>query len=358
MHKTVVGPLSLIYAGLIVYASLYPFSGWRDQDVGVIAFLFAPWPRYWSVFDVVINLLGYIPLGALFAMHVLCTRHWRKAWWISAFMGALLSFVMEGTQSFLTSRVASREDWLLNSVGAAIGAYCVVLMLKQGWIEEWAKLRLRWFVPDARGAAVLLLTWPVALFFPPAVPFGLGQVGERIWQALLDWQARIDFLQWLSIPAQELQPMEPLALAVCVFLGLLIPCVLGCSVLRRLEHRLFFVPFFFALGVGVTGLSSALSWGPAHIWSWLELPVQIGLLAAMLAALGMGFLPVRLHGMAMLCALLVYLLVLNQASESPYYVQTLQQWEQGRFMRFNGLAQWVGWLWPYAALVYLVKRVK
>ena len=26
---------------------------------------------------------------------------------------------------------------------------------------------------------------------------------------------------------------------------------------------------------------------------------------------------------------------------------SLQAWEQGRFIRFHGLAQWVGWLWPY-----------
>jgi len=48
---------------------------------------------------------------------------------------------------------------------------------------------------------------------------------------------------------------------------------------------------------------------------------------------------------------------LNQAPESPYFAQTLQGWEQGRFIRFHGLAQWVGWLWPYAALVYALSQV-
>jgi hypothetical protein len=41
----------------------------------------------------------------------------------------------------------------------------------------------------------------------------------------------------------------------------------------------------------------------------------------------------------------------------PYFAQTLQSWEQGRFIRFNGLAQWLGWLWPFAALVYVLLRV-
>jgi len=46
-----------------------------------------------------------------------------------------------------------------------------------------------------------------------------------------------------------------------------------------------------------------------------------------------------------------------QAPTDPYYAESLQGWEQGRFIRFHGLAQWVGWLWPYAALVYLLARV-
>jgi hypothetical protein len=48
---------------------------------------------------------------------------------------------------------------------------------------------------------------------------------------------------------------------------------------------------------------------------------------------------------------------LNQAPTSAYFAQTLQTWEQGRFIRFHGLAQWLGWVWPYAALVYVLVRV-
>ena len=56
----------------------------------------------------------------------------------------------------------------------------------------------------------------------------------------------------------------------------------------------------------------------------------------------------------LLVSLGVYLSLLNQAPESAYFAQTLQAWEQGRFIRFHGLAQWLGWLWPYAALVYVL----
>ena len=36
---------------------------------------------------------------------------------------------------------------------------------------------------------------------------------------------------------------------------------------------------------------------------------------------------------------------------------TLQAWEQGRFIRFHGAAQWIGWLWPYVAMLYLLARI-
>ena len=46
--------------------------------------------------------------------------------------------------------------------------------------------------------------------------------------------------------------------------------------------------------------------------------------------------------------------LLNQAPESAYFAQTLATWEQGRFIRFHGLAQWLGWLWPIATLAYVL----
>jgi hypothetical protein len=52
--------------------------------------------------------------------------------------------------------------------------------------------------------------------------------------------------------------------------------------------------------------------------------------------------------------LVLQLSLLNQAPESAYFAQTLATWEQGRFIRFHGLAQWLGWVWPFAVLAYVV----
>ena len=46
-----------------------------------------------------------------------------------------------------------------------------------------------------------------------------------------------------------------------------------------------------------------------------------------------------------------------QAPADPYFALSLQAWEQGRFIRFHGLAQWIGWLWPFAALVWMLLRL-
>ena len=51
MRKTSAWPLALVYLGLIVYASLYPFTDWRDQGVVPWTFLTAALPKYWTGFD-------------------------------------------------------------------------------------------------------------------------------------------------------------------------------------------------------------------------------------------------------------------------------------------------------------------
>ena len=70
MHKTAAWPLAVLYSGLIVYASLYPFADWRNQDITPWSFLWAPIAHYWTGFDVAMNVVGYVPLGGLLALSV------------------------------------------------------------------------------------------------------------------------------------------------------------------------------------------------------------------------------------------------------------------------------------------------
>jgi VanZ family protein len=340
-----------------VYASLYPFTDWRDQGIEPWSFLTGPWPRYWTGFDVAINIVGYVPLGGLLALSALRTRRVRHAILLAVLAGTLLSLVMESLQSYLPVRVSSREDLLLNALGTCVGAVAALMLEKLGAIDHWSRIRARWFVPHSRGGIVLLATWPLALLFPAAVPFGLGQVLERLEEALGAQLEGTPFLEWLPAHNMALEPLVPGAEMVCVLLGLLIPCLLGFCVIRTPFRRVLFVLMTLAVGLAVSALSAALSWGPAHAWAWLGLPAQFGMAGGALLALAMAFVPWRTSAALLLLALGIYLSVLNQAPESPYFAQTLQAWEQGRFIRFHGLAQWLGWLWPYAALVYVLSLI-
>lgn len=364
-HKTSAWPLAGAYAALIVYASLYPFAGWRDQQIAPWEFLFAGWPKYWTGFDVAANLAGYVPLGFLLALSFMRRGVVRRfanhpnvgAVGVAVLAGTLLSLLMEGIQNYLPSRVASNVDFGLNVGGTLIGAIVATGLELGGAIDRWSRFRDRWFIAESRGALVLLALWPFALLFPAAVPLGLGQVLERLESGLAEWLLDTPFLEWLPLREIELQPLVPAAELLCVALGAFIPCLLGYTVLRSLGRRAVFAFVAIALGVGVTALSAALSWGPTHAWAWLSLPVRLGLLFGLLLALLMLPVPRRGCAAVLLMALVVHLSVLNQAPASAYFADTLAAWEQGRFIRFNGLAQWLGWLWPFATLVYVLLRV-
>ena len=365
-RKTAALSLALLYALTIVYASLYPFGEWRDQGNASWAFLLAPWPKYWTRFDVGINILGYAPFGALLALALFRRAATAHPWILAIAMASTFSLLMEGLQSYLPMRVASREDWLLNSVGAGLGAGAALLLERAGALHRWNHIRRLWFVPDARGALVLLALWPVALLFPSAVPLGLGQVWGRLLTNLHDWlrpqpgseQPLLDYLIQLLPPAPlEQTPLSPVTELLCVAIGVVLPCLLGYCVIPVWHRRVLLCLWVVVVAVSVSTLSSALSWGPSHAWAWLNGVAQMGLLVGGLLAFVLSALPWRTGCAIALLAMGAYVSLLNQAPESPYFAQILQTWEQGRFIRFNGLAQWCGWLWPYAAGIYFVLRL-
>jgi hypothetical protein len=79
--------------------------------------------------------------------------------------------------------------------------------------------------------------------------------------------------------------------------------------------------------------------------------------AAGVVALALVPVPQRLVQGLALMALSVGVVLVSQAPADPYFAQNLQAWEQGRFVRFHGLAQWIGWLWPFATIGWLLSRL-
>lgn len=362
-HRSSATPLAAVYAALVLYASLYPFDGWRwppGQDF--LALTILPWTRWQDDFDKISNLLGYLPLGALLCI-AMRRSNWRTlpALAVALLLPALLSYSTEVLQQFLPRRVPAREDFLLNTTGAALGAFIALAGHALGLVRPWQALRVRWFSHDSAGALALLALWPVGLLFPAPLPLGLGQVGERLREVLAGWLQDVPWAEGayalLAVASPPRPPLRPLSEALIVALGLLGPTLLAYSVMPAGWRRVGAAVGALALGVAGMALSTLLNFGPSHGLSWLTPTTVPGLMLGLVLALLLAPVPRRVVRGVALVVLTGLVVGVAQAPADPYLTQSLLAWEQGRFVRFHGLAQWVGWLWPYAAMAWLLSRL-
>jgi VanZ family protein len=362
-HRSLATPLSLAYAALVLYASLYPFADWRwppGQHLGALAIL--PWTQWTDSFDVESNLIGYLPLGGLIALAACRSgaRPW-AAWMSGAAAPAVMSYACEFMQQFLPGRVPAMEDWSMNTVGALAGSTLATVAHGLGLFEGWHGLRSRWFARDGASGLALLALWPVGLLFPAPVPLGLGQIGERLRDTLAGW---LDGVPWaeaahaiLATPGAQSVALRPLAETLIVALGLLAPCLVAYSLMAPGWRRAIMALGALGVGCAAMALSSLLNFGPNHVGAWIGPTTQSGLGLGLLLALALIPVPRRLVTGLALVALTGLVVGVAQAPADPYFAQSLKAWERGRFVRFHGLAQWVGWLWPYLAMIWLLSRL-
>jgi VanZ family protein len=356
--------LAWVYAALVLYASVYPFAGWRwPPGQPLLALAALPWGVRASHFDVWSNALGYWPLGLLLTLWAL-RRGQRQAaaaaWGILA--PACLSFGCEVLQNFVPTRVPSANDWVLNCAGAAMGTALALALHRRGLLAHWQAFRQRWFSGDAAVALALLALWPLALMSPTPVPLGVGQIGGLLREAALavtegvPWAEPFYFsLLGMARPGQE--PLPVLAEGALMTLGWLAPCMVAFSVVAPGWRRLALVGALLLTSALALTLSTLLNFGPAHALAWARPGTVPALLAAALlagAAAPLGRLLVAGLGLMVLMALV---LGVAQAPADPYFELQLQAWEQGRFIRFHGVVQWVTWLWPFAAMAWLLSRL-
>ena len=356
-------PLAAAWGALIVYASLFPFTGWRwPAGASLWDLLPLPWPRYFIPFDITSNLLAYAPLGLL-----ICVARLRHGTGLPAAMatallaGTALSYGLELLQHLMAQRVPSSLDWLLNTAGALLGALVAALVRRIGLLRWWQDTRERWLESGNGGALALLVLWPVALLFPTPVPLGVGQVGEALRTTLLDLLADVPWADpmadWLASSAPPTLALSPAAEGLAVVLGLLSPCLLAFAAARPGWRRVGLVAGLLIVAVAATSLSTVLNFGPAHALAWRTPATERALgVAGALAIVALWAGP-RMAGALALVALTGLVVLVHLAPTDPYFADSLQGWEQGQFVRFHGLAQWVGWLWPYAALAWLLGRL-
>ena len=346
----------LAYSFLIVYASLYPFTGWRSLGVSALDYLDQPLPHYWTFFDVSIDIVGYIPFGFLL---VLACYPWLARRWaalLCLLTGTLVSASMEAVQTFLPSRVASNLDLLTNAIGVLIGVIIGCLLtprlLEQDLLK---KIRLRWFVPNSSNGLLIVLLWPLAQIYPQATMFGLGQIVPTLshWLNLyLDIPIDLGSIirQGAELSVEQYWLSETL---VCCF-GFIGAVLIFLCLLKPQAPKARLISLLIVASLSVKTLAMALLFKPENAYSWFSPAAQAGLLLGCLMLYGLAFTTARAQRHLALCMLIVSLLVVNVVPGNPYFSDTLSTWVQGKFLNFNGAAQFLSLCWPWLALWFLL----
>lgn len=358
----------LAYLFLIVYASWYPFSGWRDVGLSPWDYLTAPMPKYWTKFDALTNIGGYIPLGMLivYALHPQVRKAGAVA--IALLAGGLISGTMEAVQHYLPSRVASMLDFYTNlggiCIGALLAAWSAAALLERGRLRL---LRQQWFQKGASGGLILLALWPLAQIFPQGYLFGHGQIVPVLsgWISALpsDWQGDL-----LSAPVrlETLLGFDPepsleqywLLETLITASGLCAAVLLLHCLLRKGAPKVALTLALAGAALATKSLAHALLFAPENAFVWLTAGARGGLLVAALMLSGLVYVQPAIQRRLALLMLSVSLLAVNSVPANPYFVATLQAWVQGKFLNFNGAAHFLSLLWPFLALWFLLRALR
>ena len=334
--------LFLAYALLVIYATLYPFEGWRDPGVSAFAYLTAARPKYITGFDLAVNVLGYIPYGLLVVLAMYPRMTGVGAFFSALASGAALAMTLEAVQTFLPARFATNVDAACNVAGAAIGAAIGVGTAK--WLFNTSLLR-HWraqhLLPGARTDAglVLLALWLATQLNPVGLLFGVGDLRDLFRQPAGE-----------AHEADVFVAIEAL-IAACnlIAVGLIASALLkpGGPLMRVMIGLI-------AFGLVVKTGAFAILRQAHDIFQWLTPGALVGLAAGLPILLAASMLP-RAFRLALAAVLLMGATVLvNLAPANPYFASMLAVWTQGHFLNFNGLTRLLSVLWPFAAVLYLM----
>jgi VanZ family protein len=330
------------YLLFVVYGSLYPLAGWRDQGLSPFAFLGAALPRYFTWFDVALNVAAYLPLGLLSVL-ALAPRVNGAAAALSATAGAIaISLLLEAAQSYLPERIPSNADLAANAIGAAIGALAGLAI--SGHLAPEAGLRrVRARLFGAGHAVdlglVLIGLWLFTQLNPETLLFGNGDLRSLLGGATPELYPAETFVRIETAVAASN------VLAVSLLVALLAP---AGAPRRRIAAAAI------VAGLAARTVAFAILFDPHAAFAWLTPGAAAGLVIGGAAALMLAGLPqiasVALCGLALMAGTAL----VNLAPENPYLAHSLAVWWQGHFLNFNGLTRTVSTLWPFAALVYLL----
>ncbi len=342
--------LALVYACIIMYASLYSASVWQDRGLDLFYFLEGRWPKYWTWQDAWFNVVAYMPLGFFLSLSP-THRPWP---WARVFLpllaGFLLSASLEALQTFIPGRVSSGLDLTLNTAGTLLGS-SLALMFGPRLLALAGDARRKLAVQrlSAEAGLILLWLWLFAQISPETVFFGLGDL-----RGLLSLPTALAFS-----PALYSQ----LETAVVAMQTLVVTFLIQ-AVFQRVGLRWFSV-FFAAVAILLLGvlIRVVASWlligqaiGAPDAARWVAMtPGGIdGLLIGLTLAVPALFLSGNWQPPIAAMLLMAATVLVNLMPTNPYSISALAVWQQGHFLNFNGLTRLIAALWPYLTLLFLV----
>ena len=102
-------------------------------------FLERPWDeyqpgwRYWR--NVLVNIVGLVPLGFFFYAYFSTIPKIRRAAWLTIVFGFAVSLTIEVLQSFLPTRDSGMTDLFTNTLGTALGVILCAWCVKRNWFD-------------------------------------------------------------------------------------------------------------------------------------------------------------------------------------------------------------------------------
>ncbi len=335
--------LSLGYALFIAYASLSPFTGWREQGIDFIDVLKLPLLHTYTAFDAILNLLSYLPFGLLLALTLRARLSALPSLLLALFFGMLLSGGMEYLQMYLPTRNSSNLDILTNSGGTLVGAFIALSMTN--WTRSYDRLT-RWRDYTFQHGKVmdfglaLLVLWMFGQV-NPSLPM-LGNV----------------FISAIAHQPFAVQVDTPFDIweSAAVMLNLLMVGTLLLTLLRN-PATVLRALLLVLLGVAVVKfLTAAILLKSSAMLLWVNSEAMLGIL------LGSAFLFISRHyqqpNILRLGAVqtLAYLIIAHLVLDStPSAAMSVYLWHYGHLLNYNGLSQTITLVFPALLLLHLYR---
>ncbi|MCR2747081.1 VanZ family protein [Limnobacter parvus] len=347
-----------LYACVVIHLSLFPYSGWRHIGIGPLEFLFGPWiPVHQTVLwgDIMINTLGYIPLGFLMLLGLnKQPRTFDKI--LAVLLCMLISFALESVQTFLPSRVPSKMDLATNTMGAALGVMIGIYVTAQHRIAPSLNRRLEhWLIQRAWIGMGLLSLWFISIFPPQNPTFSTGLWLGNLFEIPDPLQQGTPF----GIPLEVLLHIETMAPTFINYCFLMCAWMIGLAQTHAGSPRARLLIVLIILTLLIR-LLDYLVLAPMPAWSylvqrWFEAN-SLGLAIAFVASLAISMMPVLPHHMARIG--LIHLLAGWLITLLLPGVHDPELGDPGTgvlaiFRTLQEAGRWVSELWPILAVTVL-----